>query len=77
MTPGAIRGSRIRQAIEPLIYARRGLTMGVLLAITLVLGWQALQLRFEAGFDKAIPLEHPGIQVYKQYQPEFGGTNTL
>ncbi len=68
---------RILRAIEPLIYARRKLTMGILLAITALLAWQASMIQRDAGFDKSIPLKHPFMQVLKQYQDDFGGANTV
>ncbi len=58
---------RILRAIEPLIYARRKLTMGILLGITVLLAWQAALIKRDAGFDKSIPLRHPYMQVLKQY----------
>ena len=60
---------------EPLIFSRRKLTLAVLTLITLFLGWQATHLRLDTGFDKQLPLGHPYIGVYKQYQKEFGGAN--
>jgi len=60
---------------EPLIFSRRRLTLTVLAIITVFLGWQATHLRVETGFDKQLPLGHPYIGVYKQYQKEFGGAN--
>ena len=68
---------RILRAIEPLIYARRKMTMGILLAITALLAWQAALIKRDAGFDKSIPLRHPYMQVLKQYQDDFGGANTV
>lgn len=68
---------RILRAIEPLIYARRKLTMGILLAVTAGLAWQASLIQRDAGFDKSIPLQHPYMQVLKQYQDDFGGANTV
>jgi uncharacterized protein len=68
---------KILRAIEPLIYSRRKLTMGILLAITAVLAWQAALIQRDAGFDKSIPLKHPYMQVLKQYQDDFGGANTV
>ncbi len=62
---------------EPLIYARRRLTMGILLLITAFFAYEASQIQPDAGFDKSIPLKHPYMQVYKQYQEEFGGANTI
>ena len=62
---------------EPLIYARRRLTMGILLLITAFFAYEASQIQPDAGFDKSIPLKHPYMQVYKQYQESFGGANTI
>lgn len=71
------RSQRLLRAIEPLIYARRRLTLAVLIVITVLLGWQATQIGRDAGFDKSIPLEHPYMRVLKQYQSEFGSANTV
>src|SRR5689334_7296296 len=68
---------KILRAIEPLIYARRKMTMIILLVITGLLAWQAALIKRDAGFDKSIPLEHPFMQVLKQYQDDFGGANTV
>ena len=68
---------KILRAIEPLIYSRRKLTMGILLGITALLAWQAALIQRDAGFDKSIPLQHPYMQVLKQYQDDFGGANTV
>ena len=62
---------------EPLIYARRRLTMGILLLITAFFAYEASLIQPDAGFDKSIPLKHPYMQVYKQYQESFGGANTI
>jgi predicted RND superfamily exporter protein len=71
------RANRILRRIEPLVYARRGLTMTILLVITLFLGYEAALIRPDAGFDKSIPLEHQYMKVYKQYEADFGGANTV
>lgn len=68
---------RILSAIEPLIFARRKLTMGILLAITALLFWQMVLIKPDAGFDKSVPLQHPYMQVLKQYMADFGGANTV
>ncbi|WP_420468103.1 efflux RND transporter permease subunit [Panacagrimonas sp.] len=68
---------RILSAIEPLIFARRKLTMAILVAITAVLFWQMVQIKPDAGFDKSVPLKHPYMQVLKQYMADFGGANTV
>jgi predicted RND superfamily exporter protein len=71
------RAHKILRAIEPLIYAKRWLTMGILLAITAFLFVEMLMIRTDAGFDKSIPLEHPYMKVLKQYMADFGGANTV
>ncbi|MDE1008602.1 MAG: hypothetical protein OSB38_23300, partial [Paraburkholderia fungorum] len=55
----------------PIIFYNRVKTIAVLAIITLFLGWQASQLKLDAGFEKMLPLGHPYIQVFKQYQKEF------
>jgi predicted RND superfamily exporter protein len=62
---------------ESFIYKRRRTTMTVLLLITAFLAWEAAHIKQDAGYDKSIPLKHPYMQVYKQYQEQFGGANTL
>lgn len=74
---GLTRSQKILASIEPLIYAKRKLTMGILLVITAFLFWQLTQIKPDAGFDKSVPLEHEYMQVFKQYLADFGGANTV
>ena len=67
----------ILRAVMPLIYGRRWLTFGVLMALTLLLGFHALRLRPDAGFEKQIPLDHPYMKVFKKYERAFGGANLI
>ncbi len=69
--------TKILRAIEPIIYAKRWLTMGILLALTVFFAVVASTIKPDAGFDKSIPLEHPYMQVLKQYQADFGGANNV
>ena len=62
---------------EPLIYGNRPRTLIVLFLATLFMGYQASQLRPNAGFEKQLPLGHPYIKVFKQYQRDFGGANLV
>lgn len=68
---------RILDFLVPIIYGKRVLVAAILGVLTAVLLFQALQLRPDAGFDKSIPLEHPHMQVYKQYEHQFGGANQI
>ena len=68
---------RILGVVEPLIYGKRWIGILWLTVLTVILGYQAAQLEPDAGFEKSIPLEHPYMNVFKQYQSEFGGANTV
>ena len=70
-------GEAILRAVIPLIYARRALSFAVLAVLTLLLGWQATQLKPDAGFEKQIPLAHPYMKVFKEYEQAFGGANLI
>ena len=67
----------ILRFIIPLVYARRWLTFSLLAALTVFLAWQATQLKPDAGFEKQIPLAHPYMKVFKQYEKAFGGANLI
>src|SRR3546814_955819 len=71
------RTQRLLRTIEPVIYAKRWLTMTILVAATVLLAWQMVQIKTDAGFDKSILLEHPYMKVLKQYMADFGGANTV
>lgn len=45
--------------------------------ITIVLGAMASQLRVQAGFTKMIPLNHPYMATFLEYQQDFGGANKI
>ena len=68
---------RILRVVEPLIYGKRWVGILWLTVLTVILGYQAAQLQPDAGFEKSIPLEHPYMNVFKQYQAEFGGANSV
>lgn len=41
--------------------------------LSVIMGYFALQLRIDAGFEKQLPLKHPFVQTFLEYQEEFGG----
>ena len=47
------------------------------IAITILLGAMASQLRVQAGFTKMIPLKHPYMATFLEYQSDFGGANRI
>jgi predicted RND superfamily exporter protein len=74
MGPGAERVLRLAIAV---VYSRRGLTFAILLAFTAAMLVQALHLQPDSGYEKQIPLQHPYMQVFKQYEKAFGGANLV
>ena len=46
-------------------------------ALTAVMLWFATRLRVDASFEKSLPQGHAYIEVFKQYQREFGGANRV
>jgi uncharacterized protein len=74
-----LTAQHILRVVEPLIYgalARRVCLL--LLALgTVFFAWQAAQIRPAAEYENALPLGHPYMQVFKQYQEDFGGANTV
>lgn len=76
VAPGSMQ-DKILKVIEPLIYGPRKLNLLILLVLTVLFAWFAAGTRVDAGFDKSIPLDHPYMQVYKHYEAEFGGANTI
>jgi len=45
--------------------------------ITVLLGAMASQLRVQAAFTKMIPLKHPYMATFLEYQADFGGANKV
>src|ERR1700756_4598517 len=74
-----LTAQHILRAVEPLIYGVRGrrLCVAALVVGRLLCLWQAAQIRPEAEYENSLPLGHPYIQVFKQYQEDFGGANTV
>lgn len=68
---------RILRIVEPIVYARRWLSFTILLAFTAAMLVLALRLQPDAGFEKQIPLDHPYMKVFKQYEQAFGGANLI
>lgn len=68
---------RFVERLADLIFGNRGVTMALFAALTVFLGWQASLLKVDAGFEKQLPLKHPYIKTFLQYQDQFGGANRL
>lgn len=62
---------------ENFCFSRRASVLGVLLVLTAVMGWFALQLRMDAGFEKQMPLGHEYIKTFQAYRNDVLGANRL
>ena len=70
---------RVLALVEPAIYGARGRRCCVLFLLigTALLLYQATQIRPETEYENSLPVGHPYVQVFKQYQGQFGGANTV
>lgn len=59
------------------LFARRGVFLGLFVVLTLLLGASASRLQVDAGFEKMIPLEHEYMQTFMAYRNTFGGANRV
>ncbi|REH37571.1 hypothetical protein DFR26_1346 [Paraperlucidibaca baekdonensis] len=65
------------QSLSDLLFGRRKFFLGLFAVMTVLLGMSASQLRVDAGFAKMIPLEHPYMKTFTEYQKTFGGANRV
>jgi uncharacterized protein len=64
-------------SLSKLIFSNRKVLLIVFILITALLAAMASQLRVQAGFTKMIPLNHPYMSTFLQYQQDFGGANKV
>lgn len=63
--------------LEAATFGKRWLTVLVFLVATAVMAWFAAQVEVSAGFKKQLPLDHPYMQTYQEYEEDFPGTNRI
>src|SRR5450830_1658123 len=63
--------------LERFFFLYRRATPGLLLALTALMAFFALQLRMDAGFEKQMPSDHPYIQTFQKYRADVLGANRL
>jgi uncharacterized protein len=68
---------RAVQRVEALAFGHRRALLATLALFTLAMGWFALQLRMDAGFEKQMPAGHEYIQTFKTYRNDVLGANRL
>ncbi len=60
-----------------LTFNNRKMWLIVFAIMTCVFAFLASQLKVDAGFNKMVPLTHPYMKVYKDYESVFGGANRI
>jgi predicted RND superfamily exporter protein len=64
-------------AVSGLIFPRRRLWLVLFAIASALFALSASRLQVDAGFNKMVPLRHEYMQVYRQYEPVFGGANRV
>ncbi|GMU45885.1 MAG: MMPL family transporter [Pseudomonadales bacterium] len=59
------------------IFSHRPAILLGFLALTLFMGFNALHLRVDSGFEKLMPLNHDYIRTLTHYQEDFGSGNQI
>jgi len=65
------------QAVSNFVFGRRRVLLIVFGLLTLLFAASASRLTVDAGFSKMVPLKHPYMQVYRDYEKVFGGANRV
>ncbi len=72
-----MQNKNFTEKLQGILFSHRTLVLFLLAALTIMMAFFASQLQIDASFKKNIPLEHPYMQTYLQYQNEFGGANRI
>ncbi|MCE2988594.1 MAG: hypothetical protein LW838_00405, partial [Nitrosomonadaceae bacterium] len=65
------------EKFSALIFNHRKMWLITFSVMTLIFLAFASQLKVDAGFNKMVPLKHPYMKVYKEYETVFGGANRI
>ena len=63
--------------LENVVFRLRALILLSLAIFTVYVGYYALGLRLDAGFDKRLPLDHEYIKTFTQYRNDLFGSNRI
>lgn len=63
--------------LEQVLFRWRKTILVLLLAFTVVMGWFALKLHMEAGFEKQMPISHEYVKTFQAYRSDVLGANRL
>ena len=65
------------QSVSALVFDHRNAWLVAFAILTALFAASASRLVVDAGFNKMVPLKHPYMQVYRQYEKVFGGANRI
>jgi predicted RND superfamily exporter protein len=65
------------QAVSGFVFGNRRTLLVVFSIMTVLFAASASRLVVDAGFNKMVPLKHPYMQVYRDYEKVFGGANRV
>ncbi|MGZ5039853.1 MAG: hypothetical protein ACXWBQ_03845, partial [Usitatibacter sp.] len=68
---------RLIEAVSHVIFDFRRVWLVVFAILTALFAVSASRLAVDAGFNKMVPLEHPYMKVYREYEKVFGGANRI
>jgi uncharacterized protein len=68
---------RLMLAVSAVVFGHRRLWMILFAIVTLLFAASASRLHVDAGFNKMVPLEHPYMKTYREYEKVFGGANRV
>ncbi|MEW5887519.1 MAG: efflux RND transporter permease subunit [Pseudomonadota bacterium] len=63
--------------LEDFVFRWRKVILALFLALTALMGWFALKLTMDAGFEKQMPIGHEYVQTFQKYRDDVLGANRL
>ena len=63
--------------LEKYLFSYRKTVLAFFIIVTVLMGFSASELKVDAGFNKLLPLQHPYMQTFLEYNQEFGGANRV
>ncbi|TMW76813.1 RND family transporter, partial [Thauera sp. UPWRP] len=69
--------TRYLRLLEAVCFRFRGTILVALMLFTALMGYFALQLRMDAGFEKQMPIGHEYIRTFNEYREDVLGANRL
>ncbi|MCF3648320.1 efflux RND transporter permease subunit [Synoicihabitans lomoniglobus] len=69
--------ARVITLLETFVFDHRTKLVVGFIALTVLMGWFASRTHVDASFKKSLPLEHPYIQTFTEFESDFGGANRV